>query len=770
MISAANTSESSDRNILRDRAVRLFKFLRELALLKSKTVRDLSEYEQVVWFHDIPDYKSCLSVLTAESDKLQDATWLEIRQSPEPKRPAIAASCERWLDEDIVEDNPHTEPRLRDEIITDSPISNDEPSSSTQEQTVTPQIELLLDHPEILQEWERWKKDNWLPWVETHTCWKAVDEAYFQLFSIYQQLKKLGERYELLLGLGLLTWETPNNQVIKRHIIVGDASLSFDADRAKFELQAAPEGVKLHLETDMIEQSYLPSLEQLKELESRLSLTQESPRNKDEVDTILRSFINSLSAHGVYSDSLRPPDKPTKEPTVTFAPAIILRTRTQRSQVQCLSNIIEKISAGDDIPSGIEILCEEPGQTEDSDGSSETTDTQFTDDNLYLPLPTNEEQKQIVYQVRSQNGILVQGPPGTGKSHTIANIICQLLAEGKRVLVTSQTPRALKVLKEKIPKEIRALCVTLLGNDQVARQELEDSVYGINQKYSDWDQLRSRRLITELDEYLYKIKKEKANKERLLRERREINTYKHEVAKGSYRGTAQQIAQRVASEENTFAWLEDNAGDEETCPMSDVEFGELLRLHKELPEDYCSELKKGLVSREALPDVAHFVRIIDDERKAEQDLAAYESRRSSLRYHTLQQLPENNIKSLHKSISDLVAARGSIRSRFAWIQQAVPDVLAGNDTPWKSLHAFMDGHLSSLEEKTTVAQTLDVQFPEYIDRQKLRADALDLRNHLEAGGRMGWKLFAPQVVRQNRYITNEVKVNGRCEKPRTLTH
>jgi hypothetical protein len=191
--------ESSKGDVLRDRAVRLFKFLRELALLKSKIVRDISEYEKVVWFDDVPQYKNCLSALSPESDKLQDSTWLEIKQSPEPKRPAIPLSCGIWLDDDIVEDDPHAELRLRDEIITDSSVSMDNPTFRTQGQT-----ELLSDHPEILREWERWKQNDWRPRVETHINWKAVDGVYFQLFSIHQQLKKLGERYKLLLGLGLL--------------------------------------------------------------------------------------------------------------------------------------------------------------------------------------------------------------------------------------------------------------------------------------------------------------------------------------------------------------------------------------------------------------------------------------------------------------------------------------------------------------------------------------------------------------------------------------
>ena len=47
--------------------------------------------------------------------------------------------------------------------------------------------------------------------------------------------------------------------------------------------------------------------------------------------------------------------------------------------------------------------------------------------------------------------MVVQGPPGTGKTHTIANLLGHFLAEVKNVLITSQTKKALEVLKEKIP-------------------------------------------------------------------------------------------------------------------------------------------------------------------------------------------------------------------------------------------------------------------------------------------------------------------------------
>jgi len=759
-----NSSPLGDE-LIRDKAIRLFTFLRELSKLKTKVTRDLDNYESVVWFNDVPEYKGCFSILAQELDHTQ-SSWLEIRNTNEPSMPHMPASCEKWLDEDS-NDDPSGEPFLRDEIpIEKSTAQNTIQDEESINKSSSQEIERITDYPEILQQWQYYIENEWRPWSQKHALWKAANDIYFSLFSIHQQLRKLAERYELLVGLGLLTWETPNNQVIRRHIIVGDAYLTFDANKAKFELQAAPEGVKLHFETEMIEQRYLPSLDQQEKFETMLSLVQESPWNKDELDKVLRSFIHSISSQGVYSDSLSPPDKPSKVPTVAFAPAIILRQRTQRSQIQFLSNTIGQISKGGDIPSGIGGLCEESEQVGGSDEKNETTSTQFTDETLYLPLPTNEEQEQIMYQIRDRHGILVQGPPGTGKSHTIANVLCHLLAQGKRVLVTSQTPRALKVLKAKIPVEMAALCVTLLGNDQHARRELDDSVSGINQKHSDWNAGQNQRLITNLEEHLYELRKDKANKERLLREQREIDTYHHEVAGGNYKGTAQQIAKRVATEESKFAWLEDTIDNEKPCPLSDDEFRELLRLYRDLSEDYCLELNLKLVSYESLPDLALFIRTIDDEKKAKKDLAECESRCSSPRYRMLQQLSENDAASLRQSISDLIAVIGSIERRFTWIQHAIRDVLAGNDIPWKRIHVFMVGHLSGLEEKSTVAQTIDVQFPEYVDRKKLRADVLDVLNHydafrgVEVEGKIKWGLFAPRVVRQNRYIKKEVRVNG----------
>ena len=87
------------------------------------------------------------------------------------------------------------------------------------------------------------------------------------------------------------------------------------------------------------------------------------------------------------------------------------------------------------------------------------------------------------------NAVLVQGPPGTGKTHTIANLLCHFLAQGKSVLVTSHTSKALAVLKDKIPQGLRDLCVAVLKD---SNKDLESTVHGILEHFSN-DNIRGIR-------------------------------------------------------------------------------------------------------------------------------------------------------------------------------------------------------------------------------------------------------------------------------------
>ncbi len=99
--------------------------------------------------------------------------------------------------------------------------------------------------------------------------------------------------------------------------------------------------------------------------------------------------------------------------------------------------------------------------------------------NRYLfPLPYNQEQFDIAERLMEQDAVTVKGPPGTGKSHTIANLISHFVSEGKSILVVSHNAKALSVLKDKIPKGIQDLAVSLV-NEGKGNEGLKASVSAI---------------------------------------------------------------------------------------------------------------------------------------------------------------------------------------------------------------------------------------------------------------------------------------------------
>ena len=95
-----------------------------------------------------------------------------------------------------------------------------------------------------------------------------------------------------------------------------------------------------------------------------------------------------------------------------------------------------------------------------------------------LPLASSATQNQIAEMllVHKLPALVVEGPPGTGKSHTIANIICAYLAQGKRVLVTSKGAPALSVLRQRLPKSVQDLCVDVSRSESTGMRQLQQTV------------------------------------------------------------------------------------------------------------------------------------------------------------------------------------------------------------------------------------------------------------------------------------------------------
>ena len=95
-------------------------------------------------------------------------------------------------------------------------------------------------------------------------------------------------------------------------------------------------------------------------------------------------------------------------------------------------------------------------------------------DQEFLVLDADSTQQRAVgHALIGRNGV-ISGPPGTGKSQTIANLICEFAARGKKVLFVAEKRAALEaVLKRLEKKGLAHLCLDLHGAEVSRRQVLE---------------------------------------------------------------------------------------------------------------------------------------------------------------------------------------------------------------------------------------------------------------------------------------------------------
>jgi hypothetical protein len=76
----------------------------------------------------------------------------------------------------------------------------------------------------------------------------------------------MGESYEVVVGVGLLTWHPPHGPEIKRHVGAGQASIEFDSKTGVITVGLPPDGSHLSLEQDMLEPQDRP----LPDLQNRI--------------------------------------------------------------------------------------------------------------------------------------------------------------------------------------------------------------------------------------------------------------------------------------------------------------------------------------------------------------------------------------------------------------------------------------------------------------------------------------------------------------------
>jgi very-short-patch-repair endonuclease len=199
----------------------------------------------------------------------------------------------------------------------------------------------------------------------------------------------------------------------------------------------------------------------------------------------LDSCLRRLREHGWN------PTFPTEvSPTLRREPVLFMRQR-QSGISNVFDQILQDIGARSAFPPSLLQIVGFAGELPPASRDDPSLLAQEDEDVLFSK-PANKEQLEIARQLARRNCVLVQGPPGTGKTHTIANLLGHLLAQGKSVLVTAHTPKALRVLRHKVVEPLQPLCISVLQNDKQSQEELRQSVRLIHTGLSQDDRLLER--------------------------------------------------------------------------------------------------------------------------------------------------------------------------------------------------------------------------------------------------------------------------------------
>lgn len=426
---------------------------------------------------------------------------------------------------------------------------------------------------------------------------KTDKELYNYFFNLHQQIENKSKNLEIVLGKGIITW-IKEKETIVHTMFSMPLELEFKVEKAIFCLKSKG---NMEMDTRFLEGLNIHNYSKLVEIQEEVRNKNVKVSDLEYINTYYEPIINILSVDNdkefkvcnekVFKENI----EITSNVNVLNKIAIIIREYDLRIWNEEINHILEQIDKGYEIPKTIEALVtnEKIEHTE-----SEKEEWKDLEKDLLFPLPYNTEQKEIATRLLNNFGLVVQGPPGTGKSHTIANLICHLLAHGKSVLVTSETDRALKALKNMIPEEISSLCMSVIGNENKDMDNLESAVKNITDNLS----INPVQLQQEIGVLRIKLNECKRNQDNIIDKLKYI--WKNENATISYHGrdySIMEISKWLKENEEEYSWIEDDINSHIKSPISESEFEEVIEFLNEVPNKEREMISKVLPILDKMP-------------------------------------------------------------------------------------------------------------------------------------------------------------------------
>jgi len=718
--------------VARGRITQVFRYLQDLNHLRNPVVRKIQEQPRFLRLADLPDHPAIRRGIV-ENDRVSAASPDDVPDAAQRgandfilkvKRPALTSAPKPpsdifdWLRAgwDDCERTVEINPSKNEERI--------------EGQTIVLHFEDDPRRPRLLEDWRKLRDE----WALNERITRAALRIFEELFDLHGQIEREGERLEILAGDGMLRWAQRDGD-IDHPVLLQRLQLVFDPRIPEFTLIPTEHSPELYAAL----LCGIPEVDGKALADARSELEQGGyhPLGSGATSGFLRGLVARLSAHGVFVERADGKDK-SDGPRMSRDPVIFIRQRTL-GFTAAFDSILKDLVTRDDLPpSLVRLIGIQAAHANDAMETEIQDQGGLGNDEILLCKPYNQDQSAVARRLEQCGSVVVQGPPGTGKTHTIANLIGHLLAQGKTILVTSHSTKALRVLRDQVVPELQPLCVSLLENDTDSRKQLEESVAAIVEGLTSKNPAK-------LDQEAISLATERRA---LIRRLADLRSQLLRAREGEYRDivvagqayTPSDAARRVGQGQVDDSWIPGSLEGGVSLPLSVNELNELYQTNTAITLEHEKCLSSALPELTDLMSPMEFASLV----REHHGFSGANDRESDVWLFTGgDPILPSGIASLHlrqllKKLTDAVAVLNAT-SEESW---KLPVVAVGATTqerePWDELVA----QIRSVCEEVLAAQGAVLRYAPALaagQSPEEQASVLDeIVRHIEAGGTIGW--------------------------------
>lgn len=599
-------------------------------------------------------------------------------------------------------------------------------------------------------------------WVAEQVKIAATRNFFNELYMIYTDLERESETIEFMVGQGLLSEKTQNSSTF-HPVLLKRLQLTFNPDRNS--LSIVDTNVESDIYTMLLQGIDYINHGVIKKLKNQLEEEYYHPLNRIETPKYLKAFIHSLHQDSCFIESDKDGTGSADKIVMYNRPVFFVRKRIS-GVVKALEDIIDQIETDEEISGPLLNLIGDNAALFDpevhvSDFSQNLAALSGEDRDILLSKEANREQLEIARRIEMYNAVLVQGPPGTGKTHTIANLMGHFLAQGKSILVTSHTKKALSVMKEKVPIALQDLCVAVLEDNN---RDVERSVDGITEFISAHSALELFKKSEKLKKTRLGILDELSDvrKKLFAIKQREYKT----IALGGKSYSVAEAATFVSEHADDCSYIPGKVILEKTLPVT---LGDLELLYKTNEQVSVNE---EIELSNQLPNPATLLSP-DDFEKASSRLVELQSEVTTIKQELNRDITIDVDKSevyldgvslwskgTEEKLAELQAFVTNIDDMDEWVLYAVIDGRKGGGfkAVWEKLIKDIQDTAALAESaiEKTIGKKITINNP--LPHESLRTISSEIKQHLQSGKKISkLDLFFRKPWKE---IIDTVRING----------